>query len=324
MSEDTEDTGHTEDKIVARIARALAGGDAVEGLARRLAPTDLQSLLLHVFRERSARRTPAELLAQYERAAMLRPSGGDARALIEVERLAFECAAGFEAVDLSPVAPLGLNRVLGGIDQNNCLAAVRSAEVLADPTTVAALECARRRRAGEPGTIRLCSRSRPLRLQPLPDVPGYFPHFGLFSLVTAGRTRGTLEIEIESLREHLGVYLGFLRRLAGHGHPFTKIEVAVADTGHDEEALARAEAEVLGPLAVKFPEAAFALDRTRERALNYYSGLCLSIDAADPEGHRLNLADGGFTDWTRRLLANAKERLLVSGIGIERIARQPP
>lgn len=314
-----------EDKIVARIARALAEGDAVEGLARRLAPTDLQSLLLHVFSERSARRTPAELLAQYERAAMVRPSDCDARALIEVERLAFECAAGFEAVDLSPVAPLGLNRVLGEIDQNNCLAAVRSAEVLADPTTVAAIECARRRRAGEAGTIRLCSRSRPLRLQPLPPgVPGYFPHFGLFSLVTAGRARGTLEFEIDSLREHLGVYLGFLRRLAGLGPPFTAIEVAVGDTGRDEEALERAEAEVLAPLAAEFPEAAFVLDRTRERGLAYYAGLCLRIDAADAEGNRLNLADGGFTDWTRRLLANAKERFLVSGIGIERIARQLP
>ncbi|HXU30184.1 MAG TPA: hypothetical protein VN851_06380 [Thermoanaerobaculia bacterium] len=306
-------------EIVARIARALQEGEAVDGLVRRLPPSELNSLLLHVFRERSARRTPAEILAQYERAAMIRPAAVDPRALLEIERAAFDSADGFEALDLSPVAPLGLNRVLGEIDQNNCLAAVRSAEVLADPTTVAALECARRRRAGERETIRLCSRSRALRFQPF-DGPGFSPHFGLFSLVTSGRVRGTLEFEIENLREHLRIYLDFLVRLARLGYTFSPVEVRISETGRDESALERAETEVIPPLAESFPGVAFVLDREREQGRHYYSGLCLRIDATDPRGQRLNLADGGFADWTRRLLSNAKERLLVSGIGIQLIA----
>ena len=77
------------ERIVARVGRALAEGDVVEGLAKGISPTDLQSLMLHVYSERSARRTPGELLAQYERAAMLQPSAVDARALHEVERAAF-------------------------------------------------------------------------------------------------------------------------------------------------------------------------------------------------------------------------------------------
>jgi len=197
----------SEDKIIARIARVLAEGDAVEGLTRSLPATDLQSLMLHVYRERAARRTPAELLEQYERRTMVRASSLDVRLLLEVERAAFEQAAAFEAVDLAPVAPLGINAVLGQIDQNNCLATVRSAEVLADPTTAKALECARRRRAGDMGTIKLCARSKQLRLQPF-DMPGFFPHFNIFSLVTAGRDRGSFAFELESLREHLGFYLG--------------------------------------------------------------------------------------------------------------------
>jgi hypothetical protein len=36
----------------------------------------------------------------------------------------------------------------------------------------------------------------------------------------------------------------------------------------------------------------------------------------------MSLVDGGFTDWTRRLLSNAKERLLVSGMGIELIPKR--
>ncbi len=150
----------SEDKIIARIARELAEGDVVEGLSDSLPATDLQSLMLHVYRERSARRTPAELLAQFERQKMVRPSAVDVRLLLELERIAFEQASAFEAIELAPVAPLGINAVLGQIDQNNCLATVRGAEVLADPTTAQALECARRRRAGETGTIRLCARSK--------------------------------------------------------------------------------------------------------------------------------------------------------------------
>jgi hypothetical protein len=75
------------------------------------------------------------------------------------------------------------------------------------------------------------------------------------------------------------------------------------------------------PLAAEFPEAGLRVDETREQGINYYAGLCFRINAA-ATGTTLNLADGGFTDWTRRLLSNAKERLLVSGIGIELIAKR--
>jgi hypothetical protein len=36
----------------------------------------------------------------------------------------------------------------------------------------------------------------------------------------------------------------------------------------------------------------------------------------------MNLADGGFADWTQRFLGNQKERLLVSGIGVELIPKR--
>lgn len=309
------------EKIITRVARALADGDAVEGLARRLLPTDLQSLMLYVYQQRSARRTPAAILAQYERSQMLQPSTADPRVLADIERAAFEAAAAFEAVELAPVAPLGVNYVLGQIDQNNCLATVRGAEVMADPTTAAALECARRRRAGERGTIRLCSRSRQLRLQPF-DAPGFSPHFGVFSLVTAGKDRGSLAFETESLREHVATYLDILRRLPAAGFRFGRATVFLSDTLRDEQRLTTAESEVLTPLRARFPDAVFDIDRARQQGLGYYSGFCLRIDAPDPEGRAVNLADGGFTDWTQRLLSNAKERLLVSGIGIELMTKR--
>jgi hypothetical protein len=32
------------------------------------------------------------------------------------------------------------------------------------------------------------------------------------------------------------------------------------------------------------------------------------------------IGDGGFTDWTARLMANQKERLLISGLSTDRMA----
>jgi hypothetical protein len=310
----------SDDRIIARIAAELAEGNVLDGLTRRLAPTDLQSLMLHVYQQRSARRTPADLLAQFERSAMVRPSTGDARALLTIERIAYECAGAFEAVELAPVSPLGVNRILGQIDQNNCLATARNAEVSADPTTAKAMECARRRRAGEKGTIKLCARSRQLRLQPV-DLPGYSPHFGIFSMVTAGRDRGSLEFEVESLVEQLAVYLTLLGRLREHGYAIGDIEVQISDTDRDERRIERARSGVIGPLAEQFAGVTFKIDMNREQARNYYSGLCLSLWAANASGKSMNLADGGFTDWTRRLLSNAKERLLISGLGIELLVK---
>ncbi len=38
------------------------------------------------------------------------------------------------------------------------------------------------------------------------------------------------------------------------------------------------------------------------------------------DGADRSIADGGTVDWTQRLLSDAKERLLVSGIGLELLA----
>ena len=35
------------------------------------------------------------------------------------------------------------------------------------------------------------------------------------------------------------------------------------------------------------------------------------------------IGDGGFTDWTARLTANAKERLLICGLSTDRLATLP-
>ncbi len=57
----------------------------------------------------------------------------------------------------------------------------------------------------------------------------------------------------------------------------------------------------------------------RQSGRGYYTGLCFKVYAAFG-GPELEVGDGGFVDWTQKLLDSRKERLLISGYGIDRIA----
>jgi hypothetical protein len=296
----------------------------------------------------------------------------DARLFNQFDRTAFQVAGEFAAVELSPVGPLGLNHVLGSIDQNNVLTTIRNAEVLGDPTTALALECWRRRKdqarrsGGE--TVRLCCSQRLVRLQPF-DEPGYSPHFRLFALVSAGRDTGSHAFEIQHLGEHIRFYLRLLTALNDQGFSFREPLVEISDTpivdallaeagiglGELRQAvrahvlggsgrflaergvklpeaikdparelpavphirLARIKTELIDKLAEEFPEAQFRFNLSRLEGLGYYQGVCLRISPLAPDGKRYPITDGGFTDWTARLLENRKERLLATGIGTE-------
>ncbi len=356
-------------RILARIVAETGVPGFADILARDLSGSDLQSLLLHVFEQRAGGLRENDLIRASER-ALLAPSRVSARRLNQFDQVAFAVAGAFEAVDLSPVAPLGLNHVLGGIDQNNVLSTIRNAEVLGDPTPVLALECARRRkdvkvRSGN--AIRLCASARVIRLQPF-DFPGYTPHFRLFALVTAGRDRGSDSFEIEHLREHIRFYLKLCRALNGCGFSLQSPLVEISDAGVVQDLLssagvdpegvravirahkpgesepflaergiklpdavedpakelagvdahhrlARVKMHIFDALAPEFPEARFRFNLARLEGIGYYRGLCLRISPLAPDGNRYPVVDGGFTDWTARLLQDRKERLLATGIG---------
>ena len=49
---------------------------------------------------------------------------------------------------------------------------------------------------------------------------------------------------------------------------------------------------------------------------NYYKGLQFKADITVKHGH-FEIADGGFVDWTQQLLNNKKERIFITGFGLE-------
>ncbi len=310
--------------IIDRIRREQAGTELFEALAQRLSPSDLQSLLLEVYRVRATRQTPAGLLAQYERNRFVQTSAVSPLLLLEFDRLAFQLAGPlFDPIELAPVSPLGTTSVLAAVDQNSVVATVRNSEVVSDSTNVLAFECALRRRkllrspeyARE--WVRLCASHRLLRAQHY-DRPGALAHFRLFGLCTAGRDQGSYGFEIGALIEQIGFYVRLLSGLVERGFAMRGLRVGLTDFA-DGRHQATLQAGVLAPLASQFPSVAWGFDPGRASGRDYYDAVCFHIYVQDDAGAEHELVDGGFTNWTQQLLNNKKERLLISGIGTERV-----
>lgn len=340
-------------RIAHRIERELGMAGLVDALANKLSASDLRSILMEVYRARAAEVEIAGIRAHADRDPLMAPSTVSARDLMAFDSVAFQAASEFAALDLSPVCPFSAASTLGGTSQNNVVTAIRNLEALGDPTIALALEAARRRRSSD--VVRLCASHRVIRLQPF-DVPGYSPHFRLFGLVTAGRDTGSFRFETAHLLEHVRVYLGIFRMLPAVGlalrSPIVEftdmiaVEAALAAAGvtrHEIRQSARAhrpggsecflrergiaplpdaphpqlQSDVIAPLRDEFPEARFRVNQQRLEGLGYYRSFTLRISPQAPDGNRHPIVDGGFTDWTARLLGNRKERLLISGIGSE-------
>ena len=266
--------------------------DLLELLSRRLSARDLQSLLLEVFQRRAAAVTPQALLERYLEDRFVCAGPYPADRLNALEQGAFQdLGQDWQIVELSPVAPLGACSVLAAVHQNNVVSTSRLHDVCADPSNSLALECARLRKLGR--TPNLAGSKRVLRAQAFPKRPGYYAHFRILALCSAGR-RG---FEAAALDRHLGYYTRFLAG-AFPDHPLV---VRFTDLGKSKLSQ-----------QLRIP---FELDPNRESGRNYYRECCFKIWVGDQE-----VGDGGFVDWNQKLLSDAREGLLTSGLGLERLA----
>lgn len=311
-------------RIVDRIVRKAGVPDLVEVLAQRLGATDLQSLLLEVYRLRAESQGAAGLLERYRGNRFTKPSAVAPAQALDFDQLAIsELPPGFEAIELSPVAPLGATSVVTGTSQNRIVSTARNTEVAADPTNALALECTVRRRelldqdprACEP--VKLATSQRLVRAQQNDD-PLMLAHFRLFALCAAGRDAGSFAFELESLAEQIAFYLRLLEswRARGAGVGALRVPVTPLPGGPAEDVV---EEKVLGPLRSAHPDVDFLIHPARTQGRGYYRTACFHVYGRDGEGRNHQLADGGFTDWTQQLVGSRKERLLISGIGSERV-----
>jgi len=152
---------------------ATAGVDeaAYAALARGMPASELWSLLLSALRERGEHRTASSLAEQWERDRFVQLSYIDQRTLVELDSHLLAAASDFEAVELSPLAPLGSTSSVALTTQNRVVSTVRGTEVVSDPTNVLALESARRLREDPTRVVRFCTSHRCVRAQEVPRCP---------------------------------------------------------------------------------------------------------------------------------------------------------
>src|SRR5207247_3382380 len=169
--------------------------------------------------------------------------------------------------------------------------------------------------------VRLCASHRVVRSQAYRATPGVLTHFRLLGLCAAGRDEGSFLFETTSLVEQISFYIRLLRGASQLGYQAHQLRITLTDLekGLGEQTL---DSQVLRPLIVNYPGVICELDPNRETGRGYYVGACFHIYATNVAGTEFELIDGGFTTWTQQLLSNNKERLLISGLGAERLCSQ--
>lgn len=296
------------------LRRILEDAELATGVERltQLNGQDLTTVLLHLLGERTTSTAPVDVLAG-SHGRFTVPSPIDAAELASLRSAAFEALDGFDPIELAPVVPLGTHAALGGVDQNNVVSAVRGLELAADPTVGLAIEAANRRRAlldADPrsGTsVRLATSQRITRAQRF-DGPRSFAHFELAAAVVAGRAGPSRSTEVASATDLLRPMCEWTARTAG-------VPVRLRLTGLD------GRDDVIGQVgeALASPTVHVEAWPEREAGRAYYSTMCFKL-GVDVGTELVEVGDGGFVDWTARMLENRKERLVAGAVSLERLA----
>jgi hypothetical protein len=273
-------------------------------LSQGIAATELWSLLLSVLEQRAAQRTPASVRQQWETDRFVQPSAIDQRTLNELDTHLLAAAADFEALELSPLAPLATCSAVALTSQNRIVSTVRGTEVVSDPTNVLALECAKRLRTAPHAVIKLATSHRCVRAQAVPNRPGFAAHFRIFCLATAGHEQKDHAFVTAALTEQIRTHIAALDRLEKHGYRFADRRLRLLATPERSHLAQR--------IAAAIPEIPAALEPLEHQ---YYDGLRFMLDAGTPDGNAIPLIDGGAFDWLRQLTANNRMVLVASGMG---------
>jgi hypothetical protein len=281
---------------------------AIAALTERLSPSELWSLLMQVMTAR-ARRDPARILDQWRHDGFTRPAAVDQRLIVELDRRLLAAVPRFEAIELSPLAPLGSCSAVALTSQQRVVSALRGCEVVSDPTNVLALECARRLREDPRRTVRLATVHRCVRAQPFPRRPGFAAHFRIFCLATAGLKGANHDAMVDALVDHIQSHRQALQAMRDAGMTCADLSVTVYGTPA-RAALADRIAAAIGP----------EVARDELRHAYYDGGLRFTIAARTASGEEVPLADGGAFEWLYRLTSNRKLSFVASGLGTQLLA----
>lgn len=307
-----------EQQELSRIVRRLGVANVVELLADRLSGSDLNTLLLEVFRQKTKSSAAADLLNRYKENRFVKPAVVNALDLKRLELNVLQIADrhGFAPIQLSPLAPLGSCSIVATADQNKIVSALRGTEVVGDATNLLALHVSEGLKSGaldnRNGPLRFCTTHRHVRAQQFRPAPDVFSHFHLFCLVSSGVDRGSYSFETSVFVEHIDVYKHLFRSLFDAG---ITVSLRIRSSGYkDSEGLVR---RIVRHAEERLADVPVFVD-TAEEENRYYKGLQFTVRMNSKESERA-IGDGGFVDWTQQLTGNRKERFMISAIGLERL-----
>lgn len=301
--------------ISRRIEKELGLPSLTGKLANELPPSDFNSLLIEIFSLKSERISPSEILKLYAQNNYTKPAACNAA---EYRRLEADmlCAAednGVESIILSPASLFGCCSTFGAISQNKVISATRGLEILSDATNMLALYLAAGIKDGTlsnaESPVHLCTTHRHIRYQAALSAK-HLPHFGLFTMVSAGKSRSSYAFEIEALLFHLQFYRDYW--LQKHGSTLSVSFNRRAGYKDPDGFFAR----MIDAVKNCFDDMEIVIDEQENNTV-YYQGLQATLTARD-NGKSIEVGDIGFTDWTQKLLNSKRERLLISALALDR------
>jgi hypothetical protein len=300
-----------------RILKRLDKSDLITLLTEQISGSDLNTLLLRVFKEKTRKSSPNDLLKRYRENRFVHPSKVETLKLkqLELDILRVAVNQGVTPLQLSPVAPLGCASVVGTVDQNKVISALRGTEVVSDATNLIALHIAdmiKNVKSSREDYIRFCTSHRHVRAQYFGDLPGMLTHFHLFCMVTSGVDQGSYDFETKSLWEHIEVYRIIFHSLFG-----SQIEVIISERGGYKDSTGLVSRMIEYGDSLKLPDLAISTGAPQTEN-QYYKGLQFTIKTVIKDREHY-IGDGGFVDWTQKMLGAKKERLLISAIGLDRL-----
>ena len=275
--------------------------------------TQLNSLLIEVFRMRSEQLKASDLLKAYANNRFVQPANISPISFkrMELEIMEFLSTKEFDLLEFGPLAPFGSCSVLGTISQNLILSASRGSEVVADITNLMALESAKRKKANTSSqNINLAATHRLTRCQPLTSEK-HTAHFKILCLTTAGYDKGNSTFEVQSIAAHINIYLEIFTTILNIQSDQLRVKIFHL-TDNNQDKLSSISSRVR-PLCKTENIELISIPRTQKI---YYQDIQFQINFLCKDQEYF-IVDGGFVDWTQQLLQNKKERLMTSGMGTE-------
>ena len=300
--------------ILNRILEQLHDKEIVNKLLS-LSKSDLNSLLLEVFKQQTERFSATDILKAFQSNRFSTPSDINPASFhaLEAHLLLAAQEAGLQTVLLSPSAPLGSCSAFGCVDQLNIVSALRGTETLPDPSNMLAIIIAdklKSRTVCNTSPLHYATTARVVRAQ-MVSGKGFFAHFGLFCMVSSGKDTGAYGCEKDLIEKHLSFYKHILKEQFN-----AKLSIVLRKRNgyKDNDGFFSKMAEVIQTV---LPDTLFSYDYS-DIDNEYYQGINFKM-LMETGDEQIEIGDGGFVDWMNQLLGSKKERCLISGIGLDRL-----